>query len=87
MILTKVAVPLDKNPKTTGGKVVVEELDQIVGNAEDDIGDHILAVREEEMLFGDNSLLAVFGPMIVHICGTPKKFKVQSRPQAMATAL
>ncbi|KAG8948741.1 Condensin complex subunit [Tulasnella sp. 424] len=57
------------------GKAHVEELDQIVGNAEDDIGDHIADVREREMLYGPNSILATFGPMIVHICGTPKRYK------------
>lgn len=54
----------------------MEELDQIVGNAEDDIGDHIADVREREMLYGPNSILGMFGPMVVHICGTPKRYKV-----------
>jgi condensin complex subunit 1 len=53
-----------------------EELDQVVGNAEDEIGDRIHGVRETELLYGDESLLAMFGPMIVHICGSPDKFKV-----------
>ncbi|EIN08162.1 hypothetical protein PUNSTDRAFT_102926 [Punctularia strigosozonata HHB-11173 SS5] len=52
-----------------------EELDQVVGNAEDEIGDRIAAVRETELLYGPESLLAVYGPMIVHICGSPHKFK------------
>ncbi|KAG8878535.1 Condensin complex subunit [Tulasnella sp. 332] len=56
-------------------KTVVEELDQVVGNAEDDIGEHIADVREREMLYGTNSILAAFGPMVVHICASPKKFK------------
>lgn len=54
----------------------VEELDQVAGNAEDEIGDRIAGIRETEMLYGPESLLAVFGPMIVHICGTPRKFRV-----------
>lgn len=62
----------DKNaPKDT-----VEELDQVVGNAEDDIGDRITNIREHELLFDENSLLTSFGPMLVHICGSPHKFKV-----------
>ncbi|KAF8644919.1 hypothetical protein AX16_008201 [Volvariella volvacea WC 439] len=52
-----------------------EELDQVVGNAEDEIGERIAAVRESELLYGPDSLLAVFGPMIVHICGSPHIFK------------
>ncbi|KAF9479751.1 hypothetical protein BDN70DRAFT_833871 [Pholiota conissans] len=52
-----------------------EELDQVAGNAEDEIGDTIAAVRENELLYGPQSLLAMYGPMIVHICGSPHKFK------------
>lgn len=65
---------------TTGGKDAkdkqADELDQVAGNAEDEIGDQISAIREAEML-GDNSLLGVFAPMIVQICGSPHKFKVR----------
>ena len=53
-----------------------EELEQVAGNAEDEIGERIAAVRESELLYGPDSLLALFGPMIVHICGSPHKYKV-----------
>ncbi|KAF7983455.1 hypothetical protein HWV62_21732 [Athelia sp. TMB] len=52
-----------------------EELDQVAGNAEDEIGDRIAGVRETELLYGPESLLALYGPIIVHICGSPHKFK------------
>ncbi|KAH8113838.1 non-SMC mitotic condensation complex subunit 1-domain-containing protein [Phellopilus nigrolimitatus] len=52
-----------------------EELEQVAGNAEDEIGERIAAVRESELLYGPNSLLALFGPMIIHICGSPHKYK------------
>ncbi|KIJ62112.1 hypothetical protein HYDPIDRAFT_30664 [Hydnomerulius pinastri MD-312] len=52
-----------------------EELDQVAGNAEDEIGERIAAVRETELLFGPQSLLAVYGPLLVHVCGSPHKFK------------
>ncbi|KAL4254139.1 Condensin complex subunit 1 [Abortiporus biennis] len=52
-----------------------EELDQVAGNAEDDIGERIAAIRETELLYGPDSLLAIYGPLIVHICGSPHKFK------------
>ena len=52
-----------------------EELDQVAGNAEDEIGDRIAAIRESELLYGPDSLLAIYGPMTVHICGSPHKFK------------
>ncbi|KAH7878618.1 non-SMC mitotic condensation complex subunit 1-domain-containing protein [Lentinula edodes] len=51
-----------------------EELDQVTGNTEDEIGDKITEIREHEMLDKD-SLLGVYGPMLVNICGSPQKFK------------
>jgi condensin complex subunit 1 len=55
-----------------------EELDQVAGNAEDEIGDRIAGVRETEMLYGEDSLLAIYGPMLVHISGKPREFKVSN---------
>lgn len=54
----------------------VEELDQVAGNVEDEIGERIAAVRETELLYGPQSLLALYGPLLVHVCGSPHKFKV-----------
>ncbi|KAI9068415.1 hypothetical protein FKP32DRAFT_1587688 [Trametes sanguinea] len=62
-----------------------EELDQVAGNAEDEIGERIAAMREHELLYGPQSLLATFGPMLVHICGSPHKFK--NRTLRMAATL
>lgn len=61
-----------KNAKDRG-----EELDQVAGNAEDEIGERMAAVREQELLYGSHSLLAVFGPLLVQICGTPRKYNVR----------
>ncbi|KAI0063924.1 hypothetical protein BV25DRAFT_1906937 [Artomyces pyxidatus] len=52
-----------------------EELDQVAGNAEDEIGDRIAAIRETELLYGPDSLLALYGPLLVHICGSPQIYK------------
>ncbi|KAJ7677367.1 non-SMC mitotic condensation complex subunit 1-domain-containing protein [Mycena rosella] len=52
-----------------------EELDQVAGNAEDEIGERIAGVRETELLYGPQSLLAIYGPMLVHVCGSPHKYK------------
>jgi hypothetical protein len=54
-----------------------EELDQVAGNTEDEVGDLIQSVKEDEMMFGEQSLLADFGPMIQHICLNPKVFQVR----------
>lgn len=63
---------------TKGSKPAQDDIEQVAGNAEDEIGDTILGIRERELLFGENSLLALYGPMIVHICGTPKVYKASS---------
>ena len=57
-----------------------EDLDQVAGNAEDEIGDRIAAVRETELLYGPESLLEMYGPMLVHICrySQSKTFKVSN---------
>ena len=55
-----------------------EELEQVVGNAEDDIGDRLATIRESELLYGENSLLAVYGPMLAQICRNPGRFKVRA---------
>ena len=55
-----------------------EELDRVAGNAEDEIGDRIAGARGTEMLNVTDSLLAMHGPIVVHICGSPHKFKVRA---------
>ncbi|GAC94074.1 condensin complex subunit [Pseudozyma hubeiensis SY62] len=52
----------------------VEELDQVAGNAEDEIGEVIASVREKELLYGSRSVLAMFGPIVTHICSSPKSY-------------
>lgn len=52
------------------------DLDAVAGNAEDDIGDLIANIREKELLYGDSSLLAAYGPLVAQICASPKAYKV-----------
>ena len=54
-----------------------EELDQVAGNAEDEIGDRIAAVRETELLYGPDSLLALYGPLLIQVCGRPGQYRVR----------
>lgn len=63
--------------KQTVGKSAAEkeELDQVVGSVEDDIADVIAIAKEKELLYGPDSLLAVFGPMAVAVCSQPKLYK------------
>ena len=72
--------PAEKLARGTGNDAASkdgEELDQVAGNAEDEIGDRIAAVRETELLYGPDSLLALYGPLLVRICGRPDQFKVR----------
>ncbi|KAI0320936.1 non-SMC mitotic condensation complex subunit 1-domain-containing protein [Amylostereum chailletii] len=61
-----------------------EDIDQVAGNAEDEIGERIAAVRETELLYGPDSLLAIYGPLLVNVCGSPHVFK-NSTLRAAAT--
>ncbi|KAF9920846.1 Condensin complex subunit [Linnemannia zychae] len=66
-----------KRRKASGGldgkkdkdNAVDDELDQVVGTTEDEFGDAMAHIRERELLFGEGSLLQVFGPLIITICG------------------
>ncbi|KAJ3406921.1 Condensin complex subunit [Chytriomyces hyalinus] len=54
-------------PKAQKG-AATDELEQVTGTAEDEFTDAVAYVREMELLFGQKSLLALFGPMISAIC-------------------
>lgn len=62
----------DKKAQTA----VEDELEQVGGNADDDIGDAMSYIREREILFGNNSLLAQYGPMLAEICTRNKVYTV-----------
>ncbi|KAJ1854231.1 condensin complex non-SMC subunit Cnd1 [Coemansia sp. RSA 1822] len=51
-----------------------DELNQIAGTTEDEIGDIVSAIRERELLFGSKSVLALFAPLLVHVCHNLSKF-------------
>lgn len=72
----------EKKEKEMGKAVATEELDQVVGSVEDDIADVVAHVKEKELLYGPDSLLAVFGPMAVAICSQPKLYKVSIRKRS-----
>ena len=54
-----------------------DELDHVVGSVEDDIADIVAHAKEKELMYGPESLLAIFGPMSVAICSQPKLYKVR----------
>ncbi|WAR52714.1 hypothetical protein PtB15_2B139 [Puccinia triticina] len=57
------------------------------GNVEDDIADVVFHAREKELLFGKQSILAVFAPMTVQICGLPAVYKNETLQTAAALSL
>lgn len=61
-----------------GHTAVDDELDQVGGTAEDDIGDAMTRIREREILFGPNSLLGVFGPILTEVCARNKIYTVST---------
>ncbi|TIB99587.1 hypothetical protein E3Q18_01468 [Wallemia mellicola] len=64
----------EKDSKKGMKQKQAEGIDEVAGNAEDDIGDGIAAVKERELLYGENSLLATFGPILAHICYNPRQY-------------
>jgi len=61
-----------------------DELDMIGGTTEDDFTEFMGHIRERELLFGPQSLLSNFGPMVAEICSRSDIYKDKSL-QAAAT--
>ncbi|KAK7409115.1 condensin complex non-SMC subunit Cnd1 [Neonectria punicea] len=54
--------------KSDKDKEDADELDLIGGTTEDDFTEAMAHIRERELLYGPDSLLAVFGPLVSEIC-------------------
>ncbi|OTB02408.1 hypothetical protein M426DRAFT_322686 [Hypoxylon sp. CI-4A] len=61
-----------------------DELDLIGGTTEDDFTEAMAHIREQELLFGPQSLLGNFGPMVAEICSRSDIYKDKGL-QAAAT--
>lgn len=61
-----------------------DDLDLIGGTTEDDFTEAIAHIRERELLYGDKSLLANFGPLATEICSNIMTYRDQNL-QAAAT--
>ncbi|SZF03649.1 unnamed protein product [Blumeria hordei] len=61
-----------------------DDLDLIGGTTEDDFTEAIAHIRERELLYGDKSLLANFGPLATEICSNSTTYRDQNL-QAAAT--
>ena len=60
--------------KKTLAEEDADDLDQVVGSCEDDIGETVAYIREEELLYGDEAILSTFGPLVIRICSEPQSF-------------
>jgi len=78
----------NKSAETTSGdkpaKEDADELDLIGGTTEDDFTEAMTHIRERELLYGNNSLLANFGPLVSEICSNNTTYKDRNL-QAAAT--
>lgn len=89
-----VAKPVEPRPSVGGrrGKTATpapqeeagDELDLIGGTTEDDFTEAMAHIREQELLFGPQSLLANFGPMVAEVCSRSDIYKDKGL-QAAAT--
>ncbi|KAF9092669.1 Condensin complex subunit [Mortierella sp. AD031] len=65
-----------------------DELDQVTGGTtEDEFGDAMAHIRERELLFGEGSLLEVFGPLIITICGNNTLYNDKTLQSSATLAL
>lgn len=60
--------------KTDKDKEDADELDLIGGTTEDDFTEAMAHIRERELLYGPDSLLALFGPLVSEICANNTKY-------------
>jgi condensin complex subunit 1 len=61
-----------------------DELDLIGGTTEDDFTEAMAHIRERELLYGENSLLSNYGPLVTEICSNNTTYKDRNL-QAAAT--
>jgi condensin complex subunit 1 len=73
-----------QNSQSEKEKEDANELDLIGGTSEDDFIEAMAAIRERELLYGQNSLLAIFGPLVSEICANNTTYADQGL-QAAAT--
>jgi condensin complex subunit 1 len=74
----------NKPAEATAAKPESDDLDMIGGTTEDDFTEAMTHIRERELLYGDHSLLANFGPLVSEICSNNTTYKDRNL-QAAAT--
>jgi condensin complex subunit 1 len=64
-----------------------DELDLIGGTTEDDFTEAMAHIRERELLFGPQSLLALYGPLVSEVCANNTTYKDRGLQQAATLCL
>jgi condensin complex subunit 1 len=74
--------------KADNGEEQQNELELIGGTSEDDFADAIVHVKERELLYGESSILARFGPIVKEICANNKNYddKILQRSAVLCLA-
>ncbi len=65
--------PLNVSP-VKGAPAEQDELDLIGGTTEDDFTEAMTHIRERELLYGSNSLLSHYAPLVTEICANNTKY-------------
>ncbi|KAL4907613.1 hypothetical protein BDW74DRAFT_110980 [Aspergillus multicolor] len=76
--------PLNAAPHSNDTPTENDELDLIGGTTEDDFTEAMAHIRERELLYGENSLLSNFGPLVAEICANNNTYSERNL-QAAAT--
>ena len=76
--------PAADAPADKAAKEAADDLDMIGGTTEDDFTEAMTHIRERELLYGENSLLANFGPLVSEICANNTAYRDRNL-QAAAT--
>ncbi|CZT50059.1 probable YCS4-subunit of condensin protein complex [Rhynchosporium secalis] len=76
--------PTTEAPANKAAKEAADDLDMIGGTTEDDFTEAMSHIRERELLYGENSLLANFGPLVSEICSNNTTYRDRNL-QAAAT--
>ncbi|KAJ5046587.1 uncharacterized protein L3040_003826 [Drepanopeziza brunnea f. sp. 'multigermtubi'] len=76
--------PASDAPIDKAAKEAADDLDAIGGTTEDDFTEAMSHIRERELLYGENSLLANFGPLVSEICSNNTTYRDRNL-QAAAT--
>lgn len=63
------------------------ELEMIGGTSEDDFTDAVVYIKERELLFGEKSLLAKFGPLIKEVCSNNHEYPNESLQRSAVLSL